>query len=177
MGFCRQRRRRRKRSSWETWREAGTRATVVNPQDLECMFLVGYGSVEILRLAQDGICSIRRTKHFRRASDRSTRPHLQNRRTTNRLNLEDVSFAGDDFIEHRVDEETEQEAREQAGYHDDGEWFLGVAADAGRHGGGEQAEAGDEGRHHDGAKAEERSAESCFANGFTFEAELVDVAD
>jgi len=51
------------------------------------------------------------------------------------LDLEDVAFAGDCFVEDRVDEEAEKQAGEQAGDDDNSEGFLCVAADAGGHGG------------------------------------------
>src|ERR1700674_1466256 len=94
-----------------------------------------------------------------------------------KLNLEDVAFPGHDFVEDWVDEEAEQEAGDKAGDDDDGEGLLRVAADTGGHGGGEKAEAGDERGHHDGAKAKERGAQGRVADGFTFQAKLVDVTD
>jgi hypothetical protein len=69
--------------------------------------------------------------------------------------LEVVAFAGGYFVQDGVDEEAEDQARDEAGDHDDGEGLLCVAADAGGHGGGEQAEAGDQGGHHDGAQAQQ----------------------
>src|SRR5579864_6472931 len=91
--------------------------------------------------------------------------------------LEHIAFAGDDFVEDRVDEEAEDQARNQSGNHDDSERFLRVTADAGGHGGGKQAEAGDERGHHDGAKAKERGFERGVADAFAFETKFVDIAD
>ena len=45
--------------------------------------------------------------------------------------LQDISIAGNHFIEHRVDEEPEKEPRNQARYDDDRKRFLSVGADAG----------------------------------------------
>lgn len=53
-------------------------------------------------------------------------------------------MTGDDFLEHWVEEEAENQARDETRYDDDGERLLRVAADAGGHGGGEQAEASHE---------------------------------
>ena len=69
--------------------------------------------------------------------------------------LQAVAFTGGYFVQDGVDEEAEDQARDEAGDDYDGEWFLRVAADAGGHGGGEQAETGDQGGHHNGAKAEQ----------------------
>src|ERR1700676_980182 len=94
-----------------------------------------------------------------------------------RLHLEDVSIAGNDFVEDRVDEDAEEQAGEQSGDDDDGERLLRVAADAGGHGGRKKTEASDESGRHNGAEAQQGSAECGFADGFAFKAKLVDVAD
>src|SRR5580692_149172 len=93
------------------------------------------------------------------------------------LHLEDIAFAGDEFVKNRVDEEAEEQAGEKSRDDDDSERLLGVAANAGGHGGGEKAEAGDERGHHDRAQAKQRSLQRCFADVFAFEAQFVDVAD
>src|SRR5580704_9710327 len=91
--------------------------------------------------------------------------------------LEDVAIAGYDFVEDGVDEEAEDQAGDQAGDNDYGEGFLRVAAHAGGDGGGKQSETSYESGHHDGAKAKKRGFESGVADGFAFQAKLVDVAD
>src|ERR1700757_609702 len=64
------------------------------------------------------------------------------------LHLQDVAFAGDEFVEDRIDEEAEEQAGEKSRNNDDGERLLRVAANARGHGGGEKSQAGDESRHH-----------------------------
>src|ERR1700745_226508 len=104
-----------------------------------------------------------------------TSSFLESLRT--RLDLEAVAFAGGYFVQDRIDEEAEDQARDESGDDDDGEGFLRVAAYAGRHGGGEQAEAGYESGHHDGAEAQERSFACGLANGGAFKAQLVGITD
>src|ERR1700674_1693369 len=94
-----------------------------------------------------------------------------------RSDLENVALAGYDFVEDWVDEEAQEQAREQARDNDDGDGLLRVAAYAGGHGGGKKTEAGDERGHHNGAKAEKRSAQGSFADGFALQAKFIDVAD
>jgi hypothetical protein len=55
--------------------------------------------------------------------------------------LQDVAFTRNDFVENRVDEETQDQARDKACDNHNREGFLRVAADAGGHGGRQQAEA------------------------------------
>jgi hypothetical protein len=50
------------------------------------------------------------------------------------LDLEDVAFARDYFVEDWIDEEAEQQAGDQAGDDHYGEGLLSVAADTGRQG-------------------------------------------
>ncbi len=54
---------------------------------------------------------------------------------------------------------------------------MRVAADAGGHCGGEQAQACDESGHHDWTEAEKRGFSRGFADGGAFFAQFVDVAD
>jgi hypothetical protein len=96
---------------------------------------------------------------------------------TKRLDLEAVGVAGYYFVEDGVDEEAEDQTRDEAGHDDDGERLLRVAANAGGHGGGKQAEAGNESGHHDGARAEKSSFAGGFADGAALDAQLIDVAD
>ena len=110
--------------------------------------------------------------------NRSARPKTNPKsKTKSRLDLEAVAFARGYFVQDGIDEEAEDQARDQPGDDDDGEGLLRVAADAGGHGGGEQAEAGDERGHHDGTKAQQSGFARGFANGAAFEAKFVDVAD
>ena len=43
--------------------------------------------------------------------------------------LQNIAFAGDHLVKHRVDEEAQQKARNQSGNNDDGERLLRIGAD------------------------------------------------
>ena len=55
--------------------------------------------------------------------------------------LQNIAFTGNDFVKNRVDEEAQDQARHKTCDDHNGEGFLRVAADAGGHGGRQQAEA------------------------------------
>lgn len=75
------------------------------------------------------------------------------RRKCQPSNLQDIVVPSDPLVEHRIDEESKQQARDQSRHNDDGEGPLRIGADAVRESGGQQAEACDQGRHHDRPQA------------------------
>src|ERR1700719_4523491 len=61
----------------------------------------------------------------------------------NQLHLENVALATDHLVEHRVNEESEEQPGNQTSDHHDGKWFLRVAPYPCGHRSGEQAQASD----------------------------------
>ena len=91
---------------------------------------------------------------------------------------QNISIASNHLVHDGVDEETEEEARYEAGDDHNSERLLGIGADAGGHGRRQQAKTGHESRHHNGAQSQQRRLAGGGANiHVLLETQLVDVGD
>ncbi len=86
-------------------------------------------------------------------------------------------WPGDQRIQRRHQEDADQQPREQASDDDQGEGFLGVGADAGRHGRRQQSKGSYERGHHDRAQAEDGGLAGRLGDAEAALAELVRIGD
>jgi len=91
--------------------------------------------------------------------------------------LQNVSIASDHLVQHRVDEEAKEKARDQAGDDHNGKRPLRVRTDAGGKSRRQQPETGDQGGHHDRPQPQERSLPGRGTDVAILQTQLVDIGD
>src|ERR1035441_462367 len=93
------------------------------------------------------------------------------------LYLQHIALARNHLVQHRIDEEPDEKAGDEAGNDDDGKRPLRIRSDACGKSRRQQSEAGDQSRHHDRTEPKQRSFPCGLVNAHPFLAELVDVGD
>src|SRR5271154_3814583 len=94
-----------------------------------------------------------------------------------RLDLEQIAFPRNHFVQHGIDEESDEEARDETSHDDYGEGPLSIRSNAGRKSRWQQSKAGNKSRHHDGTEPQERSLPCGSADTHSLLSQLVDVGD
>src|SRR5580704_10747544 len=103
--------------------------------------------------------------------------HPGPRRTRPGSDLQDISIAGNHFVQHRIHKEAEKKPRNQARDDDDRKRLLSVRADTRGKRRRQKPQTSNKRGHHDGSQAQERSLACCRANVLVFKTQFVDVRD